>query len=74
MISGEEFESRLHVISQMRDLILGLRQSAMEAYESGKSPYRPAYDERSDYDYWCRVANEKQNYNAASSSQTTEES
>lgn len=43
-------------ISQMRELILGLRRSARKAYEEGKIPYKPADDYRSDAEYWRKQA------------------
>ena len=58
-ISGEEFERRLRWISQMRDLVIGLRASALEAYREGRLPHKPATDIRSDYEYWRRLAEEK---------------
>jgi hypothetical protein len=54
MITGEEFARRMRRISQMRELILGLRRSARKAYEEGKIPYKPADDYRSDAEYWRR--------------------
>ncbi len=62
MITGEEFERRLRTISQHRALALGLRRAAMEAYERGESPYKPAYDVRSDYDYWRKLAHEAEKH------------
>ena len=60
MISGEEFERRLRRISQMRDVILGLRRSAREAYRQGRIPFEPAHDIRSDPEYWREKLREKQ--------------
>ena len=59
MISGEEFERRLRMISQLRAFALALRESARKAYSEGKIPYKPGYDMRSDYEYWKRLADEK---------------
>jgi len=59
MITGEEFARRMRRISQMRTLILKLRKAAREAYERGEIPYQPAYDIRSDYEYWKNLALEK---------------
>jgi hypothetical protein len=59
MISGEEFAARLQVISELRDIIIGVRQAAYDEYRQGKSPYRPAIDVRSDYEYWTRLAEDK---------------
>jgi hypothetical protein len=58
-LSGEGFERRLRVISRMRELILGLRESAREAYLAGRSRHKPAHDERSDYEYWRNLAEQK---------------
>ena len=43
----------------MRSLVIGLRRAAMEAYNAGKIPYKPAYDIRSDYEYWRDLAEKK---------------
>ncbi|MCX7047426.1 MAG: hypothetical protein NTX50_18315 [Candidatus Sumerlaeota bacterium] len=51
-ISGEEFERRIHRVSQMRELGLGLRRAAMQAWREGRSPWKPMWDIRSDPDYW----------------------
>lgn len=59
MISGEEFARRMRVVSQLRTMGIVLRRAALEAYEEGRSPYKPAYDIRSDYEYWKKLSEEK---------------
>ncbi|MBX7245545.1 MAG: hypothetical protein K1X53_08595 [Candidatus Sumerlaeaceae bacterium] len=59
MISGEEAVRRLKRVSQMRNLIIGLRRAALQAYREGKIPYPPQIDIRSDVEYWEKLAAEK---------------
>ena len=59
MISGLEAEKRLRRVSELRDLVLKLRGVAWESYRAGTLPTEPAYDIRSDYDYWKKLAEEK---------------
>ena len=59
MISGEEFERRIRWISQMRNLCIGLRYSALKAFKEKKIPFPPQIDIRSDYEYWRKKAEEK---------------
>ncbi len=59
MIAGREVDRRLRWISEMRDILIDLRRSALEAYNAGQFPYRPSYDVRSDHDYWRKLAEQK---------------
>ena len=59
MISGEEFERRIRRVSQLRAITITLRRAAQQAYDEGRSPYKHAYDIRSDYDYWKRLLDER---------------
>lgn len=59
MISGEEMERRLRRISQLRDLCIGLRHAALDAWKRGEIPFKPNIDIRSDYEYWVAKAREK---------------
>ncbi len=59
MITGEEFERRIRKVSQLRAMTIALRKAAMEAYKEGRSPYKPAYDIRSDYHYWRALSDKK---------------
>lgn len=59
MISGEEFKRRLDRISQLRAMILDLRRAAQRAYDAGECSIRPAYDIRSDVEYWKKLADEQ---------------
>jgi len=56
VISGEEFERRIRKVSQLRAMTILLRRAAQEAYDRGESPYKPAYDVRSDVEYWRALA------------------
>ena len=59
MISGAEAARRLKSVSGMRDLIIGLKRSALEQYQQGGIPFKPLLDIRSDVDYWKNLAREK---------------
>jgi hypothetical protein len=59
MISGAEAARRLKSVSGMRDLIIGLKQSALEQYQQGIIPFQPLIDIRSDVEYWKNLAREK---------------
>lgn len=59
MISGEEFERRLRIVSQLRHVGILLRQAALRAYEAGESLYKPRIDIRSDIEYWRARAEER---------------
>jgi len=59
MISGAEGARRLKSVSGMRDLIIGLKRSALEQYQQGVIPFNPLMDIRSDVDYWKKLAREK---------------
>jgi len=60
MISGEEFERRIRRVSQMRAMIIELRNAALQAWREGRSPWKPRMDIRSDVEYWRRLAGEAQ--------------
>jgi len=60
MISGLEAERRLRRVSELRDLVLKLRSVAWDSYRAGTCPIKPACDIRSDYDYWKKLADEKE--------------
>ena len=59
MISDREAMRRLRSVSGMRNLILGLKRSALDAHQSGDIPFKPLIDIRSDVEYWKRLAEEK---------------
>lgn len=59
MISGEEAFLRIRILSELRDLTLGLKYSAIEAFDRGELRYKPKLDIRSDYEYWKEIAHRK---------------
>ena len=66
MISEQEVGRRLRWLSQMRELVIRLRKSGLEAYNAGELPYQPSYDIRSDFEYWHKVAEENGMYKTVS--------
>jgi hypothetical protein len=59
VISGEEFERRIRMASQLRAFILGLKKAGIQAFERGETRYRPKPALRSDFEYWRKLAEEK---------------
>lgn len=55
IISPEETERRLRRVSELRALIGELRRNAYKAWLEGKFPYPPAYDIRTDLEYWKKL-------------------
>jgi hypothetical protein len=60
MITPEQTEARLRAVSQMRQLILELREAALAAHRRGEIPIAPLPDVRSDPEHWRALMRERE--------------
>lgn len=56
---GAEIDRRLRVVSEMRSFLLQMRQNKAEAFARGEFPFSPAYDIRSDVEYWRKLRDQR---------------
>ena len=57
-MTPEEFKRRIDKVTMLRETTRKLRDAAREAYRRGEIDWEPAYDIRTDHEYWRRLAAE----------------
>lgn len=58
-IAPEDAARRIATVSALREMVRSLRRAARAAYERGEITHAPPYDIREDFEYWQRLAEEK---------------
>ena len=59
LLIRDKVEHRIRRVAQKSNMLIECRRAAQAAWERGELPCPPAYDIRSDVDYWLRLREEK---------------